>query len=196
MEPVAIPSNQKPDNAWPWLLLIAITTSLLVPFLGKAYHVDDPLFLWTARQIQTHPLDFYGFTITWDQRAVPMHVEMQNPPLFAYYLAAVTALVGWSELAIHVALLPWACSRPPVLTPRGSILFQASPGELGRGAYAGVRGIRHAGDVDMMLLALGPGRFTFGSSGRIFADWTSCLLPHSSPAWRPSQSILAWLSCR
>jgi len=33
------------------LLLIAITIAALAPFLNKAFHVDDPLFLWIAQQI-------------------------------------------------------------------------------------------------------------------------------------------------
>lgn len=93
-------------GARPRLFLLAVTTAMLLPFLGKAFHVDDPLYLWTARQIQSQPLDFYGFVITWDQRTRPMHEEMQNPPLFAYYLAAVAACFGWNEVGIHLSLLP------------------------------------------------------------------------------------------
>jgi 4-amino-4-deoxy-L-arabinose transferase-like glycosyltransferase len=79
------------------------TLVLLLPFVGKAFHIDDPLFLWVARQIQAHPLDFYGFPVNWYGNWEPMAGVTKNPPLFAYYLALVTALFGWSEPAVHLA---------------------------------------------------------------------------------------------
>jgi hypothetical protein len=33
------------------LLLAAITIATLLPFVNKAFHVDDPLFIWMAQQI-------------------------------------------------------------------------------------------------------------------------------------------------
>jgi hypothetical protein len=86
-------------------LLAALTLACLLPFLGKAVHIDDPLFIWTARHIQSHPLDFYGFQINWDGRQRPMATVMQNPPLTAYYLAAAGSVLGWSETALHFAFL-------------------------------------------------------------------------------------------
>jgi 4-amino-4-deoxy-L-arabinose transferase-like glycosyltransferase len=84
-----------------WLGLVVV--GLLLPFLGKAIHMDDPLFLWTARHIQSHPLDFFGFQVNWYGYLMPMAEVMKNPPLFSYYLALVTALFGWSEPVIHLA---------------------------------------------------------------------------------------------
>src|SRR5215475_8135491 len=37
----------------------------LAVFLDKAFHIDDPLFLWTARQITAAPGDFFGFELNW-----------------------------------------------------------------------------------------------------------------------------------
>ena len=91
------------------LLLLALTTVLaLAPFLGKPVHLDDPMYLWAARRIQSHPLDPYGFTVNWRGWAEPMTTVMQNPPLVSYYLAGTTALFGWSAVALHAAMLPWA----------------------------------------------------------------------------------------
>src|SRR2546422_5508119 len=46
-------------------LLVLITAAALAPFLNKAFHIDDPLFLWMAQQIAKHPLDPYGFDVNW-----------------------------------------------------------------------------------------------------------------------------------
>jgi 4-amino-4-deoxy-L-arabinose transferase-like glycosyltransferase len=90
------------------LLLIAIAVAALAPFLNKAVHVDDPLFLWMADQIIKHPLDPYGFNVNWSSFVQPMSVVMQNPPLCSYYIAAVARVFGWSEPILHLAFLFWA----------------------------------------------------------------------------------------
>jgi 4-amino-4-deoxy-L-arabinose transferase-like glycosyltransferase len=88
------------------LAVVALASLLsLLPFVDKAFHIDDPLFLWTARQIQTHPLDFYGFTVNWYVTESPMHQVMKNPPLCSYYIAAMTAVFGWGEPTLHLAFL-------------------------------------------------------------------------------------------
>jgi hypothetical protein len=89
----------------PLLLLAAATLACLLPFLGKAIHIDDPLFVWTAQHLQSHPLDFYGFTVDWGLAPARMFEQMQNPPLAAYYLAVVGAILGWSEEALHFGFL-------------------------------------------------------------------------------------------
>jgi hypothetical protein len=103
------------------LILTVLTLLCLVPFIGKAFHVDDPLFIWTARQILSHPLDFYGFKLNWDGAVAPMAAVTQNPPLAAYYMAPVGAMFGWSEPVLHawfflpalaLVLGTWFLARP------------------------------------------------------------------------------------
>ncbi|HZP23681.1 MAG TPA: glycosyltransferase family 39 protein [Terriglobales bacterium] len=89
----------------PQLILTLLTVAALVPFSAKAFHIDDPIFLWTAQQIAHHPLDFYGFTATWWSRATPMWQIQQNPPLAAYYMAMIGSIAGWSERALHLGFL-------------------------------------------------------------------------------------------
>jgi len=84
-----------------WLALA--TAAALAPFLNKAFHIDDPLFLWMAEQITRHPLDPYGFTVNWAGPPQPMWVAMQNPPLCSYFIAAVSALFGSNEIALHLS---------------------------------------------------------------------------------------------
>jgi len=86
-------------------LLAALTVVALAPFLGKAFHIDDPLYLWTAKHILHAPLDFYGFNLNWYGTEEPMSRVMKNPPLLSYYLALVGLLFGWGEVAIHTAML-------------------------------------------------------------------------------------------
>jgi hypothetical protein len=89
----------------PYILLAAAVVACLVPFSGKAFNVDDTLFIYVARQITQHPLDPYGFKVNWFLDAVPMARETKNPPLAAYYIAAAASFVGWSERALHFAFL-------------------------------------------------------------------------------------------
>ena len=94
-----------PGTALSLFILAAVTLACLLPFVGKAFHVDDPLFIWCARHIQHHPFDFYGFNLNWDGREAPMAAVTQNPPLAAYYLSLVGSLLGWSEIALHGGFL-------------------------------------------------------------------------------------------
>jgi 4-amino-4-deoxy-L-arabinose transferase-like glycosyltransferase len=77
----------------------------LVPFVNKAFHVDDPLFLWAGRHIQRHPVDFYGFDVNWYAADEPMWQVTMNPPLASYYLALAAAPLGWGEGPLHLAFL-------------------------------------------------------------------------------------------
>jgi 4-amino-4-deoxy-L-arabinose transferase-like glycosyltransferase len=87
------------------MILIAVCLSCLMPFINKAYHIDDPLYLWAARQIQSNPLDFYGFMVNWYQTKMPMFEVINNPPLAPYYIAIISSLFGWAETTLHIAFL-------------------------------------------------------------------------------------------
>ena len=78
---------------------------LLLPFLDKAFHIDDPLFVWIAKHIQSHPADPYGFRVNWGIESTGVWSETQNPPLGSYYMALAALLVGWSEKALHLVFL-------------------------------------------------------------------------------------------
>ena len=77
----------------------------LVPFCGKAFHIDDTLFLWAAQHIVRHPLDPYGFSVVWYWEPMPMANVTKNPPAAAYYMAAVGKVAGFSEPVMHLAFL-------------------------------------------------------------------------------------------
>jgi 4-amino-4-deoxy-L-arabinose transferase-like glycosyltransferase len=119
------------------VIVAVVTIICLVPFANKAFHIDDPLFLWAAKHIQGNPADFYGFSVNWYGWEMPMAEVMKNPPVACYYAALAGWLFGWDEITMHIAfLVPAAaaalgayylarklCSRPAlaalaaVLTP-------------------------------------------------------------------------------
>jgi len=88
-----------------YLLLALATLGCLLPFSGKAFHIDDPLFVWTAQQIRHHPFDPYGFRLIWYVTDMPMSALTKNPPLSSYYGAVVGVVAGWSERAWHIGFL-------------------------------------------------------------------------------------------
>ena len=87
------------------VLLGGLTLATLLPFLNKAYDIDDPLFLWMGQQIMRQPFDPYGGIVHWSSLAQPMWVAMQNPPLCSYYIAAVGSFAGFGEAVMHGAFL-------------------------------------------------------------------------------------------
>jgi 4-amino-4-deoxy-L-arabinose transferase-like glycosyltransferase len=86
-------------------LLMALVLLALAPFLNKAVHMDDPLFIYSAQQILQKPADFYGFNVNWYGFEQAMHDVNQNPPLAAYYLALVGYVAGFDEWALHAGFL-------------------------------------------------------------------------------------------
>src|SRR5471030_1580963 len=94
-----------PRTVSPVLMLTIVTLACLVPFIGKPFHIDDPLFVWCAQHLQSNPVDFYGFNINWQGRQELMAMVTQNPPMASYYMALVGFLFGWSEMALHTGFL-------------------------------------------------------------------------------------------
>jgi 4-amino-4-deoxy-L-arabinose transferase-like glycosyltransferase len=85
-----------------WTLVLLVSAAL-APFLAKPFNIDDPLFLWLARQVQAHPGDPFGFNVNWYGAVLPMWTVTENPPLAGYYYALAGSLFGWSEFAMHLA---------------------------------------------------------------------------------------------
>ena len=87
------------------LLVLVISILCLVPFLTKAFHIDDTLFLFIARQIHVDPMDFYGSAVNWNGAEEPVSVINKNPPAVSYFIALVTWILGWGEIPLHLAFL-------------------------------------------------------------------------------------------
>ncbi len=99
------PPTKHPLIAPPILIVATITIVSLLPFITKAFNIDEPLFLWAARHIQSNPLDFYGFKVNWYGFEMDMFSVNKNPPLVSYYIALITGLLGWNETVIHLFFL-------------------------------------------------------------------------------------------
>src|SRR4051794_32258346 len=70
-----------------YLVLLAATLLCLLPFSGRAFSTDAPLFIWTAQNIVNPPLDPYGFRVNWKKSEAAMSGVTKNPPLASCYMA-------------------------------------------------------------------------------------------------------------
>src|SRR5438132_2517709 len=90
------------------LSLVVLATSL--PFVGRAYFVDDYYFVTMAKGILSNPWRPYDFksddagiaNVGWERGQRP---RMVNPPLFHYGLAGVMALFGDAPWKLRTASL-------------------------------------------------------------------------------------------
>jgi hypothetical protein len=101
-------SNSAIERGRRWrspLLLALISLALLLPFINKPLHIDDPMYVWAAQQIRREPFNPYGFDVNWSGVISPMPEEMKNPPGGCYYLALASLLVGWDPRGLHAAML-------------------------------------------------------------------------------------------
>lgn len=94
-----------------YAIVAVIALASTIPFLNKAFHIDDVLYLRIADQIVRTPLDPYGYReqtpILWDSldgTPATLFETDFNPPLWKYALAGMTLLVGHVEWKLH--LLP------------------------------------------------------------------------------------------
>lgn len=85
-------------------ILSAICFLCLVPFINKAFHIDDPTFIGMAKHIQSNPFDYFGYYMQFSPPVIT------NPPLIAYFIAISGCLLGYSEVSLHVAFLLPACA--------------------------------------------------------------------------------------
>lgn len=86
-------------------LPVGLLVVLLALFSNKAFHIDDPVYLWVAEQIQQEPLDFYGSAVNWVGAEMPMYEANKNPPLVSYFLAAGLWLFGDREVPLHLLFI-------------------------------------------------------------------------------------------
>lgn len=108
---VESPKHRFPENLillvekWPKATLALAALVTLMPFIAKPFNIDDPLFLWAARHIQSHPGNPYDFTVNWYGYSAPMWTITKNPPLACYYLALSALAFGWNEIPLHCSFL-------------------------------------------------------------------------------------------
>jgi 4-amino-4-deoxy-L-arabinose transferase-like glycosyltransferase len=64
--------------------------------------MDDPLFLWAGRQMQTQWWDPYGVPVNWYGWPMPLHEVTKNPPLASAFIALLISIFGESEFVLHL----------------------------------------------------------------------------------------------
>lgn len=82
--------------------------ALLALMSPTAFRIDEPNIIAIARQIARHPLDPYGFAINWNGVTGPAWSVLANPPLVPAWLAAWASIFGWSEVSLHIAVIPFS----------------------------------------------------------------------------------------
>ena len=89
--------------AWPALLL---ATVCLLPYLNKAFVIDDPYFLKMSQQIISHPTHPMDFTICWNlsPNCTRAYVLTPGNALMGYALVP-TVLSGTHEWTAHLTQL-------------------------------------------------------------------------------------------
>ncbi len=81
------------------ILIIALIVLLLtLPFINKAFNMDDTEFVYISRHLTKDPLHPYSFE--WLPSVPATHVT--DPPLMFYYNAAVILLFGGAERILHL----------------------------------------------------------------------------------------------
>lgn len=85
-------------------LIVILILIILLPFINKAYHIDDTLVLYPARQILKSPLRPLNFDVNW--YGLPRSMwEEGNPPLLFYYPPLITYFLGEKEIWLHFSFL-------------------------------------------------------------------------------------------
>jgi 4-amino-4-deoxy-L-arabinose transferase-like glycosyltransferase len=96
--------------ALPGILLCA---AALLPFLNKAFTIDDPLFLLSARQILTTPLQPMSYPICWISSDICVNSAASLGPLgmqaLMGYILVPSILAGGSEWVAHTIQIFFSC---------------------------------------------------------------------------------------
>lgn len=95
----------------PYAVVVLIALAATIPFLNKAYHIDDVLYFSVAQQIIQTPLSPYGdrekSMVMWDAedgRPASLFDTDYNPPLWKYVLAATIKWWGQEEWKTHLVV--------------------------------------------------------------------------------------------
>jgi hypothetical protein len=158
--------RMSPTSRLPWAAL-ALAAIALLPFLNKAYTIDDPIFLHEAQSLLTDPLHPSAFQIVWaSARHLRASEFLPGGPVAAYLLLPIS-LARWQEWAGHLlmfvylaiavvataalarrfGLSPWAQQAAAVLTVSAPVAL-------------GMTGTVMPDIPAMMFAALGMERFT------------------------------------
>jgi len=118
--------RSRKERALEWSLVLLLVGAVTLPFLDKAFHIDDPFFHRVTQNIARDPMDPYAGEIDWWHRPDSIFRSDSNPPLFNYYLAPISARTENPEFASHAAMVPFYLLLAVSLLALGR-RFTASP---------------------------------------------------------------------
>ncbi|MBD3267503.1 hypothetical protein GF373_12620 [bacterium] len=87
------------------ILIVLVVLITCVPFLDKAYHIDDTFVLAITENIIENPLDPMGGDIDWTGETKPILTTTTNPPFISYYLAPFALLSDYNEIVLHAGMM-------------------------------------------------------------------------------------------
>ena len=132
----------------PAIPAVLLATLVLVPFLGKAFTMDDTVFLFEARHALTDPLHPTAFEMTWFHAPERVSTIVPTGPVMAWLLVP-SLLAGGSEWLAHAVqlLMLWVAilatvslalriGLPPEWATASGLLLVASPAVLGMAGTA------------------------------------------------------------
>ncbi len=75
-------------------MVAAFTALVMLPFLGKAFHNDEPFFLAAGRQVLSDPFHPWDAPYTWFGSAKTLFHINTTPPVLPYLIAAAYKISG------------------------------------------------------------------------------------------------------
>src|SRR3989338_8273822 len=83
------------------LIIILLVLFLTLPFVNKAVHIDDIVFLYIGEHAAKDPWHPYSFYMEWgSQSGLATHIT--DPPLVSYYMAIIMKIFGQNETILHL----------------------------------------------------------------------------------------------
>jgi len=83
-----------------FLIFIFVNIATL-PFINKPFHIDEPLFLYSARSINKNIVMPYNFSFPAENRIRTGFDGFTNPPLNSYFIALISHFFGEREMVLH-----------------------------------------------------------------------------------------------
>jgi dolichyl-phosphate-mannose-protein mannosyltransferase len=89
------------------MIVFFVCLLLFLPFINKAFHIDDYAFISYAQMIGWNPLHAFPRDFDYAGNVLPnfLPYEMTHPPLVPYVIKSVIALFGENEIALHLAFM-------------------------------------------------------------------------------------------
>jgi hypothetical protein len=88
-----------------WIVSLFICATL-APFLAKAWHIDEPWFVFVAREFLAHPRHPFAFSFNYWGASTSYESLNDHPPLIFALIALALKVSGGVEWGVRLALLP------------------------------------------------------------------------------------------